>query len=47
MEIVDALFLIVQVMILGTLWGILMAMKQGFNQVIAGLEALDRKLADE
>lgn len=41
----EILLFLVQVMILATLWGILMALKNGFNQVIAGLEALDRKAA--
>ncbi len=41
----EILFLIVQLLILGTLWGILMALKNGFNQVIRGLEAIDREQA--
>lgn len=39
----DILFLIIQLLILGTLWGILMALKDGFNQVIRGLESIDRQ----
>lgn len=41
----EILFLIIQLLILGTLWGILMALKNGFNQVIRGLEAIERKLS--
>lgn len=41
----EILFLIVQLLILGTLWGILMALKNGFNQVIRGLESIDREQA--
>lgn len=35
-----------QIGILVTLWGILMGMKFGFNQVIKGLEAIERKLSE-
>lgn len=38
--------IVIQLMILGTLWGILVALKHGFNQVIRGLEALDRNTVD-
>lgn len=41
-ELVVLLFFVAQLMILATLWGILMALKNGFNQVISGLEAIDR-----
>ena len=37
------LFLIIQLLILGTVWGILVALKNGFNEVIRGLEALERR----
>jgi hypothetical protein len=39
--------ILIQLMILGTLWGILTAIKHGFNQVIAGLEALDRNTVSD
>ena len=32
---------VIQLMILGTLWGILMALKKGFNEVIRGIEAVE------
>ncbi len=43
----DILSLIIEALILATLWGILMALKKGFNEVIRGLEAIDRAAASD
>lgn len=36
------LTVVIQLMILATLWGILAALKSGFNEVIRGIEAVHR-----
>ena len=43
---IASLFLVVAAAIMVILFGILTAVKRGFNQVILGLEALEKKLSD-
>lgn len=42
----ELVFLFVQIMIVVLLLAVLGAMKSGFNEVISGLESLDRRLGD-
>ncbi len=42
----ELVFLFVQITIVVLLLAVLGAMKSGFNEVISGLESLDRRLGD-